>query len=265
MNVHRLCFANLYGQARESLTWLLDQLSLDEPPSAEQLVVGENMLMNAQGAMIEANKQSLEVAELNPDIASELMNADATETSSFNRIETKILIKVNRFKSLYPHLSPAPVHAPGTNGAATVNKAGSFKLEKRRLPKFGGTLREYPTFKKNWLTQVAPNYDNQIQLYELRELVPVKVKVHVEKFSTIAEFWNFMDLEFRDKNELVRDRLAYLRNYSHPEDCRSDAQKFQGMYTRFHEVYRQRYGESRQPAPDGAPHLHSGVHEAVAH
>ena len=52
------------------------------------------------------------------------------------------------------------------------------------MPKFGGTLREYPTFKKDWITQVAPNYDEQAQLYELRGLVPEKVKVDVEKFTT---------------------------------------------------------------------------------
>ena len=149
------------------------------------------------------------------------------------------MIKVNRFKTLYPHLSPAPVHAPETSGATTtVNKVGSFKLEKRRLPKFGGTLREYPTFKKDWQTQVAPNYDDQVQLYELRELVPVKDKIHVEKFSKIAEFWKFMDVKYGNKDKLVRDHLAYLRDYKykHPKDCRSDAEKFHAMHTRFHEV-----------------------------
>ena len=56
------------------------------------------------------------------------------------------------------------------------------------MPRFGGTLREYPTFKKDWETQVAPIYDDQVQLYELRELVPAKDKVHVKKFNRIDEF-----------------------------------------------------------------------------
>ena len=46
-----------------------------------------------------------------------------------------------------------------------------------------------------------------------------------------------MDVEFGDKDELVCDRLAYLRDYKHPKEARSDAQKFQGMYRRFHKVY----------------------------
>ena len=46
-----------------------------------------------------------------------------------------------------------------------------------------------------------------------------------------------MDVEFGNKNELVRDRLAYLRDYRHSKEDRTDAQKFQGMYQRFTEVY----------------------------
>ena len=105
------------------------------------------------------------------------------------------------------------------------------------MPKFGGTLREYPTFRKDWTTQVAPNYDEQAQLYELRGLVPESVKIDVEKFTTMAQFWDFMDTEFGNKNQLVRDRLTHLKAYKHPEGAKSDAEKFHGMYTRFNEVY----------------------------
>ena len=45
-----------------------------------------------------------------------------------------------------------------------------------------------------------------------------------------------MDVEYGNKKELVRDRLAYLRSYKHPKDSKSDADKFHAMYTRFYEV-----------------------------
>ena len=100
---------------------------------------------------------------------------------------------------------------------------GAFRFERRSLPKFKGTLREYPTFKKDWISQVSPVYSEEAQLYELRGLVPERVKVDVEKFTSIAQFWDFMDTEFGNKDELVRDRLAYLRNYKHPKEARSDS------------------------------------------
>ena len=43
-------------------------------------------------------------------------------------------------------------------------------------------------------------------------MVPERVKVDVEKLSTTAQFWEFKDVEFGDKKELVCDRLAYLRD-----------------------------------------------------
>ena len=86
------------------------------------------------------------------------------------------------------------------------------------------------------MNQVAPVFSEKAQLYELRNLVPERVKVDIEKFTTVAQFWEFMDIEFGNKKELVRDRLAYLRNYKHPKDAKTDALKFQGMHRRFTEV-----------------------------
>ena len=153
---------------------------------------------------------------MNPAMAAELMGMDATETGSFNKLEKEILIKINKYEALYPSLCPAPVHAPAAATATVATKVGSFKLEMRRLPKFKGTLTEYPTFKKDWQTQVASTYGDQIQLYKLRELqlVPAKDKIHVEKFNKVNYFWSYMDVKYGDKDELMRDRLAYLRNYS---------------------------------------------------
>ena len=109
---------------------------------------------------------------------------------------------------------------------------GAFRFERRSLPKVRGTLREYPTSKKDWISQFAPVYSEEVHLYELRSLVPDRVKVDIEKFSTIMQFW-----EFGNKKELVRDRLAYLRNYKHPKEAKTDAQKFHGTYRRFREVH----------------------------
>ena len=46
-----------------------------------------------------------------------------------------------------------------------------------------------------------------------------------------------MDSEYGDEDELVCDRLAYLKQYRHSKEARTDAQKFWAMYERFHEVY----------------------------
>ena len=60
-------------------------------------------------------------------------------------------------------------------------------------------------------------------------MVPERVKIYVEKFSTTAKFWKFMDIEFGDKDELVCDHLANLRDYKHSKEARSDAQNRHGI------------------------------------
>ena len=145
--------------------------------------------------MLEANKLTQEVAGLMPDVAKEVFDADVTETASYDGLEHEVIMKLNRLKALYPQLSPTSAHA-STPGPTSANKSGHFRFERRTLPKFGGTLREYPTFKADWITQVAPSYDEKAQLYELRGLVPEKVRVDVDKFTTIEQFWTFMDSEF---------------------------------------------------------------------
>ena len=178
--VKRLHIVNLYGEAKGKLSQLLEQLNLEELPSAEQLVTTENMLVTARCVLKEANKQALEVAGLMPDIAQEMMDTDVAE-KTYDKTEHEILVKVNGFKAQYPQLSPVPVSPPATSTSpGDSNKVGAFRFERRSLPKFKGTLREYPTFKKDWISQVSTVYSEEAQLCELRSLVPESQGRHGE-------------------------------------------------------------------------------------
>ena len=236
VTARRLRLTSLYKSTKEKLSRMDEQLGLPESPSAEQLKAMEDRLVVVRCDMLEANKLAQEVAGMVPDDAEEVFESDTAETSSYDELEHQVLMKLNKLKALYPQLSPTAA----TPTPTSVNKAGHFRFERRSLPKFRGALRDYPTFKADWISQVAPSYDEKAQLYELRGLVPEKVKVNVENFTTIEQFWTFMDDEFGNKDELVRDRLKYLKEYKHPKDLRSDAQKFHGMFSRFNEVYSDR-------------------------
>ena len=74
--VRRLQVANLYGEAKNNLSQLLEKLNLEELPSAEQLVLTESLLMPARCVIQEASKMALEVAGLKPDIAKEASGGD---------------------------------------------------------------------------------------------------------------------------------------------------------------------------------------------
>jgi hypothetical protein len=78
-------------------------------------------------------------------------------------------------------------------------------------------LREYPTFKNNWIVHAAKDFSESNQLLNLRKLVPSGVKVTVEKFTTMLDYWIFMDLKFGNGEELER-------NYNHPKEARTKGQ-----------------------------------------
>ena len=154
---HRLRLANLQRESNEELNKLLESLTMEEPPSIHQLGVGENTVINVRGAIRDYMNLSWEVAQMSPEIATEVMNMATNVSSNCKRLENEILIKISEFKEkLYPPPPPTPTYVPDAREGAVAKKEGSFKLEKRRLPKFKGTLREYPTFKKDWQTQMAP-------------------------------------------------------------------------------------------------------------
>ena len=46
---------------------------MEEPPSADQLVVGESTVINVRSALRESQVLSLEVADMSPEIAGEVM------------------------------------------------------------------------------------------------------------------------------------------------------------------------------------------------
>ena len=87
--VRRLHIANLYGEVKDTMTQLRDELSVDALPSVEQLVAYENKLVSARCVMQEANKESLEVAGLMPDLAKELMDDEAAKKSAYNKSSKK--------------------------------------------------------------------------------------------------------------------------------------------------------------------------------
>ena len=125
----RLRLANLHEQCNEQLIRLLESLTMEEPPSIDQLVVGESTVIDVRSALRKEQVLALEVADMSPEIAGEVMVTSAAVSNTCKKLETEILVKINKFKSeLCP---PDPVHTPE---ASRATKEGSFKLEKRRLP-----------------------------------------------------------------------------------------------------------------------------------
>ena len=67
-------------------------MSLEEAPSSVDLITSEYELINVRANMNSANQQSLVLAEMDPNIATQVMDEDVLETASFNKLEKEILV-----------------------------------------------------------------------------------------------------------------------------------------------------------------------------
>ena len=92
----RLRLANLHAQAKEHLNRLIRDMSLEEVPSLADLMTSEQELINARVTINSANEQSMELAEMDPNIASQVMDENVLETSAFNKLEKEILLLINK-------------------------------------------------------------------------------------------------------------------------------------------------------------------------
>ena len=76
-------------------------MSQEEVPSSADLMTGEQVLINARVTINSANKQSMELAEMDPDLTTEVLEEDVRETASFNKLKKEILIRINKHQAYY--------------------------------------------------------------------------------------------------------------------------------------------------------------------
>ena len=99
-------------QCNAQLSTLLETLTLVDPPTVDQLVVGESTVINVRNVLRESQVLSFDVAKMSPEIAGEVMGTSAEVTGACLKLEQEILIKISQFKREMSHPDPAPVHVP---------------------------------------------------------------------------------------------------------------------------------------------------------
>ena len=105
-------------------------------------------------------------------------------------MEQEIRIKLLNAKGNFPKLLSPTLRAIMFRGCNIGKQHSMFKFEKTPLPRFEGTLRDYPTFKSDRVSHVSAAFSEKDQL---RNLVPRRVRINVKKFTAMTQFCDFMD------------------------------------------------------------------------
>ena len=105
------------------------------------------------------------------------------------------------------------------------------RFERRPLPTFkSGKLRDYPTFKSDWLEAVVGYFKPSEERCAIRDCVPEDIRPDIERMRTMEEIWKLLDDEYGKPNELSAERVAYLHTYQYPKTATTEAAKFKELY-----------------------------------
>ena len=94
--------------------------------------------------------------------------------------------------------------SPKSHDHDIAAKLSNLRLEKIKMPRFDGDLREYPRFRKDFEVQVMPSLTNSTSPYTLRSCLgkePMAVVKGVE--DDIAEMWKRLDKKYSDLAKLA--------------------------------------------------------------
>ena len=76
-------------------------------------------------------------------------------------------------------------------------------FERRPLPAFkSGELRDYPTFRSDWLKVVSGYFELSEERCAIRDCVPDDVRPGITRMRTMEEIWEFLDDEYWKPREL---------------------------------------------------------------
>ena len=78
-------------------------------------------------------------------------------------------------------------------------------MAKMDPPGFSGKMKDYPSFREDWLGLVTNELEDHEQMILIRSKVPEKDKRNLANMSTMAEVWIYLDNEYGNHNILAAD------------------------------------------------------------
>ena len=115
-------------------------------------------------------------------------------------------------------LSLLDIAAPIAHVAATTSVSSrdlSYMYERRSLPKFEGERRDYPTFRREWQSNVSGKFPVEYELRELKLKTPREVEPDLKNLKTVADVWEFLDRKYGSTMELASELVSGLQDFQY--------------------------------------------------
>ena len=94
------------------------------------------------------------------------------------------------------------------------------------MPKFDGQKRNYPAFKREWMTGITGRFDSDYEVREVKLNVPAEIEPDVKNLTSMAEVWSVLDARYGLVMELTKELISDLQCFSFSKQATNNSAKF---------------------------------------
>ena len=158
---------------------------------------------------------------------------ESLTSESTKRVEALAMIQECR-EVLAERLGKIKVAEPAVTAPAPGGAQNYFK--KRELPKFGGELRDYPSFRREWKDSVTGKFDAGEEVRCIKERLPKDVEPDIKNLNTMAEIWKVLDEKYGNVMDLARVLISGLWDLTLSAK-ESEPERFKTLHREWSKVY----------------------------
>ena len=113
----------------------------------------------------------------------------------------------------------------------------SYMYERRKLPSFGGARRDYPSFRREWQTNVTGKFSAEYELREIKQNTPTEVEADLKNLKAMKDVWDFLDRKYGRTMELASELISGLQNFKPSNKARTESACFAELDREWTKVY----------------------------
>ena len=122
-------------------------------------------------------------------------------------------------------------------GVSAAGRDASYMYERRKLPSFGGARRDYPSFRREWQSNVTGKFSAEYELREIKQNTPAEVEADLKNLKAMKDVWDFLDRKYGRTMELASELISGLQNFKPSSKAKSESACFAELDREWTKVY----------------------------
>ena len=238
-----------FGEVDDTIASVTDYFKEKREETATSLENQRQELKKAEQLLKEARVYTDTMAMVMPEHAVRDRAADSAK-------EREVMRLISEQMKVLSLLSTA---APPVTGGAS--RDSSYMYSRRPLPSFGGARRDYPSFRREWQSNVTGNFSVEYELREIKLNCPAEVEPDLKNLKAMKDVWEFLDSKYGRTMELASELINGLHNFKFSNKAKSESARFAELDREWTKVYYDLEEVDKLSALDHEPTLARFAHK----